>query len=193
MKKTPSLFQRAYEGDRRARDELVPGSEWVAAGEGLAHRKLDGTCCLVQDGVFYKRFNAGKGRAAPPDFVPAQPEPDPVTTHWPGWVPVRRGDPGSKYHVQAWDRQGVPLPDGTYELIGPKVQGGAEADVHRGFPTLVAHTDLPVPDAPRDFAGLRDFLEARPGWEGLVWHHPDGRKVKVKLRDFTGLGRGNSA
>ena len=43
MKKIISLFQRNYEGDRLVRDELVPGAEWVAAGEGVATRKWDGT------------------------------------------------------------------------------------------------------------------------------------------------------
>jgi len=42
MKKIPSLFQRNYDGDRQVRNELVPGSEWVANGEGLATRKWDG-------------------------------------------------------------------------------------------------------------------------------------------------------
>ena len=32
MKKIPSLFCRNYDGDRLVRDEIVPGSEWVAAG-----------------------------------------------------------------------------------------------------------------------------------------------------------------
>lgn len=22
------------------------------------------------------------------------------------------------------------------------------------------------------------------GWEGIVWHHPDGRMAKLKARDF---------
>lgn len=36
MKKTIGLFQRNYDGDRLVRDEIVPGAEWVAAGEGVA-------------------------------------------------------------------------------------------------------------------------------------------------------------
>ena len=39
MKKTLSLFQRNYDGDRLVRDELVPGAEWVASGEGVATRR----------------------------------------------------------------------------------------------------------------------------------------------------------
>jgi len=45
--------------------------------------------------------------------------PDPVTGHWPGWVPVRADEPGDRHHLEAF--QGG-LDDGTYELVGPKVQ-----------------------------------------------------------------------
>ena len=45
-------------------------------------------------------------------------------------------------------------------------------------------------DNPRMFAGLRAFL-AGQDTEGLVFHHPDGRMGKIKLRDF-GLKRGGA-
>ena len=44
-----------------------------------------------------------------------------------------------------------------------------------------------VLDAPRDFDGLRIWLHGHP-YEGIVWHHPDGRMVKIKGKDF-GLKR----
>lgn len=47
---------------------------------------------------------------------------------------------------------------------------------------LVPHAD--VFDVPRDFAGLRDWLLAHPQYEGIVRHHPDGRRAKLKHRDF---------
>ena len=72
MKKTLSLFQRNYDGDRLVRDELVPGAEWVAAGEGVATRKHDGTCCMVRDGKLYKRHELKAGKTAPAGFEAAQ-------------------------------------------------------------------------------------------------------------------------
>ena len=36
---------------------------------------------------------------------------------------------------------------------------------------------------PRDFAGLRQYLRLG-AIEGIVWHHPDGRMVKIKAKDF---------
>ncbi|MFF0155255.1 hypothetical protein [Micromonospora sp. NPDC005203] len=28
------------------------------------------------------------------------------------------------------------------------------------------------------------WLPAHPRYEGIVWHHPDGRRAKLKRRDF---------
>ena len=50
--------------------------------------------------------------------------------------------------------------------------------------TLVAHAEAEVFDTPRDFEGLRSWLLAHPTYEGIVWHHPDGRRAKLKHRDF---------
>lgn len=187
MKKIISLFQRNYDGNRLVRDEVVPGAEWVVAGEGVATRKWDGTCCLVEGGRLFKRYDARKGKTPPPDFIPAQPEPDPVTRHWPGWVPVGDG-PSDRWHREAWEAIGGQLLDGTYELIGPQVQGNPDG---QSAHVLVRHGDHQMPNAPRTFEGLRAFLADRH-YEGLVWHHPDGRMVKIKAKDFTGTIRGKS-
>ena len=178
MKKTVSLFQRNYDGDRLVRDEIVPGAEWVAAGEGVATRKFDGTCCLVRDGKLYKRFDAKAGKKPPENFEPAQEAPDANTGHCPGWVPVGDG-PDDARHREAWERprQGN---EGTYELCGPKVQGNPEGfDYH----VLVKHGAEVLNNCPRTFAALREYLTMYD-IEGVVWHHPDGRMVKIKGKDF---------
>jgi hypothetical protein len=52
MKKIPSLFKREYGSKARlVYDEIVPGTEWAHAGEGVATCKIDGTSCLVRDGI----------------------------------------------------------------------------------------------------------------------------------------------
>jgi hypothetical protein len=179
MKKTPSLFMRNYDGDRLVRDEIVPGSEWVVQGEGVATRKWDGTCCMVRDGKLYKRYDAKKGKKPPADFEPAM-DPDPITGHWAGWVPVKADDPGSKWHFAAWEAQKGDLTDGTYELCGPHFQGNPERFT---FDTFVRHGSYVLPNCPRTFEGIKEFL-GRFRQEGIVWHHPDGRMVKIKARDF---------
>ena len=48
---------------------------------------------------------------------------------------------------------------------------------------LIAHGAELLSDAPRTYAELREYL--KPGHiEGIVWHHPDGRMVKIKAKDF---------
>ncbi len=182
MQKIVSLFARNYDGDRLVRDEIVPGAEWVAAGEGVATRKWDGTCCMIQGGKLFKRYDAKAGKVPPADFMAAQ-DPDPKTGHWPGWVPVGDG-PEDAWHREAMGRQGFLAVDGTYELIGSKVQGNPERlEGH----WLIRHGTTGMNDAPRTFNELREYLRDKDV-EGVVWHHPDGRLVKIKLKDF-GLKR----
>jgi hypothetical protein len=175
MRKIVSLFKRDYEGTRLVYDEVVPGAEWVLAGEGVATRKFDGTCCMVQAGKLYKRYDAATGKAPPVGFIPTQ-DPDPATGHWPGWILVGDG-PDDRWHREAFTGT---EPDGTYELCGPKVQGNPEKFERN---VLVPHGKEVLEDAPRSFEALKTYLEAR-NIEGIVWHHPDGRMVKIKRKDF---------
>ena len=176
MKKIISLFQRNYDGDRQVRDEVVQGAEWVLAGEGTATRKWDGTCCMVRDGKLFKRYDAKAGKTPPDGFEAAQ-EPDPVTGHWPGWLPVGDG-PGDRWHREAWEGA-YGLADGTYELCGPKVQGNPERQPAH---VLIHHGKHPL-DVGRTFAAIREYLSGGE-IEGIVWLHPDGRMVKIKAKDF---------
>ena len=182
MKKIISLFQRNYDGDRQVRDEVVPGAEWVIAGEGRATRKWDGTCCMVQGGKLFKRYEVKPGKTPPPDFIPAN-DVDENTGKQQGWRPVGDG-PEDVWHREAF--KGTE-PDGTYELVGPKVQGGIEGFVSH---ELVPHGQHEV-CAPRTFAELRAwFMAAGNDIEGVVWWHDDGRMVKIKAKDF-GIARRN--
>ncbi len=176
MKKIISLFQRNYDGDRLVRNEVVPGAEWVIAGEGVATRKFDGTCCMIRGGKLFKRYDAKGGKTPPEGFEAAQ-APDPITGHHPGWLPVGASTE-DRWHAEAMHPA---LADGTYELVGPKAQGNPE-----GFTahTLVKHGESLLPDSPRYFDGLKSYLIAS-SIEGIVWHHPDGRMVKIKRKDFT--------
>lgn len=180
MKKIISLFQRNYDGDRLVRNDVVPGAEWVTNGEGIATRKYDGTCCMVKDGKLFRRYDAKYGKQPPSDFIPAQ-DPDPITGHWPGWVIVCFY-PQDKYHREAFVDG---LKDGTYELVGPKI--GKNDENYEKY-TLIAHADaFKYPECPRDFNAVKEFLKPLD-IEGIVWHHEDGRMVKIKKRDF-GLQR----
>lgn len=85
--------------------------------------------------------------------------------------------------------------DGTYEFLGPKSQGNVE---EIGTHCLWAHGAIKFAydEVPRTFDGLREFFARRAGMgvengemEGIVWHHKDGRMVKIKAKDF-GFKRG---
>lgn len=186
MKKIPTLFERDWNGDRsRVVNQVHRGCEWVLAGEGRATIKIDGTCCLIQDGALWKRRELRAGDKIPDGFVAA--DHDDETDKTVGWVPVRADAPEDRWHREAFDRMIRPE-DGTYELVGPKVQGNPDKHaVHE----LIWHGHITAEDAPRTFDGLRSWLDGLD-IEGLVWHHPDGRMAKIKLRDF-GLRRGKSA
>ena len=152
------------------------------ASRVLATRKIDGTSCLLRAGKLYKRYDAKAGKTPPPGFVPAQEEPDTVTGHWPGWLPVGDGHE-DRWHREALANSGA-LPDGTYELVGPKVQGNAEQLARH---LLVPHGGEVLTDVPRDFAGIRAYL-ADHEIEGIVWWRAptlqDCEKAKIKRKDF---------
>ena len=180
MKKTPTLFKRNPEAMREILSKPNPVCDWVFNGEGVATRKYDGTCCLIDGGNFYKRRELKRGKPVPHNFV--QVDFDAATGKAVGWVPV---DPEAAEDIWYMEAFSGDMPDGTYELLGPKVQGNPE-----GFEshTLLKHSDAEqYPDVDRTFDGLRDFMENKD-IEGLVFHHPDGRMAKIKKRDY-GLRR----
>lgn len=182
MKKIPTYFERDWNGDRsHVLPHVHAGCEWVAAGEGRATIKIDGSCCMLRDGKLYKRRELRQGDVNPVDFESVGF--DEETGKTVGWVPVGDG-PEDKWHREAFARLVHPLEDGTYELVGPKVQGNVE---DRPQHELLWHGHMETEDAPRDFDGLRQWMTGL-NIEGLVWHHPDGRMAKLKLRDF-GLKR----
>lgn len=181
MQKIKSLFQRNYDGDRLVRNELVPGTEWVTNGEGIATRKWDGTCCKIEKGVFYKRYDAKHGKIPPDGFIPAQ-EPDPITGHWPGWLKVSDTAKEDKWFREGFMNTNADLLilEGTFELVGPRINGNKDGF---GQHFLLLHGNDIIDDAPRSFDELKEYFKDKL-IEGIVWHHPDGRMVKIKRKDF---------
>jgi hypothetical protein len=185
MEKMPTLFKR--NDSREITREVNDGCQWIIDGEGLATRKWDGTCCLIKNGDFFKRRSIKKGKKTPNDFIEVEYDKNTGKTF--GWVPVTKED---KWHVEGMsitllNLSQETLDDGTYELIGPKIQGGVEG-TNRHF--LIKHkTDkyaFMIKD--RSFDGIKKFFEGKD-IEGIVFQHEDGRMVKIKKRDY-GMKRG---
>lgn len=177
MKKIPTMFVREMTRPFRVTPVLAEGCEWVAAGEGVATKKWDGTCCMVKDGKLYKRYDGSKSHVLPSDFLPA----DGAESHWHGWRPVADG-PEDKWHNEARNNPMLPaLADGTYELIGPAINKNPERVGRHEFRK---HGDVVYELVERTFDGLKKLFEVSPYIEGIVFHHSDGRMAKIKLRDF---------
>jgi hypothetical protein len=177
VNKIPTLFIR----DMSRQPALVtpewhPDCLWVRDGEGIATRKYDGTSCLVRDNKLYKRRELRPGETAPPDFESLGT--DENTGKTVGWVPVGDG-PEDRWHREAFEEGRNP--DGTYELLGPKIQGNKDQQTQHVLQSHRLAGKYPL--APRDFEGIKAFL-AENVIEGLVWHHDDGRMAKIKRRDF---------
>jgi len=157
MKKIPTIFVRDPKNMRTLLDKPHSDCAWVFNGGGVTTRKYDGTCCKVFNQKLWKRREVKRGRRTPAEFVEEQF--DTNTGKRVGWVPVDCANTEDKYHRDAFEGQ----PNGTYELCGPKIQKN--------------------PDCPRDLEGLKDWLKGKD-IEGIVFHHPDGRKAKIKKQDF---------
>jgi hypothetical protein len=171
VQKIPTLFDR---------DETRPGRPvtpvckaeclWVLAGEGLSTRKLDGMNVKVVGGVLYRRQKPTEGVYDEASYVPAG-----------------RDDPADRWLFEAFD-SAASWEDGIYEALGPRIQGNPEKYERHTLVRVVPFEPwLVLTDVPRDFDGLRVFLVAQD-IEGIVFHHDDGRKAKIKKRDF-GLKR----
>lgn len=180
MQKIPTLFVRDPDDRRHVLPEVTPGCEWVMDGYGVATRKYDGTCVMLDEsGEWWARREVKPDKTPPQNYVPV--ERDEVTGKTVGWEPIGQSS-FAKYHAEAseilhhW-------PHGTHELCGPKVNGNPEGLERH---TLIRHAtaEIVVPRLDiRTYDEIGNFL-ARHEWEGLVYHHPDGPMVKIKARDF---------
>jgi hypothetical protein len=170
MQKIPTMF---------VRDESKKGHpvmlaiktecQWVLDGEGVATAKLDGTNVKIENGQLLKRQKPLNG-----DYDEAC------------YVPCDRANPADKWAFEAFDALAT-KGDGIYELVGPKVQGNPHG--YRGHvlelvvPPGEMVMALELGPADLSFDGLREWLSRSP-FEGIVFHHPDGRMAKIKRRDF---------
>jgi hypothetical protein len=194
MHKIPTIFQRDFAGNHRVFDAPNPSAAWVFGDEGVATRKYDGVACASIRDRFFKRLalkgtidvatGLWQGDPAPEGFISltvGDPDERGVAKHF-GWARV--GDtPEDVWFRAALDYSSAgtgTMADGTYELVGPKVNGNPEGvNGH----LLLRHELAQRLDAPTTFEGLREFF-AEHDVEGIVWHHPDGRMAKIKGRDF---------
>ncbi|MFD3978324.1 hypothetical protein ACFWR6_07025 [Streptomyces griseus] len=162
---------------------VTPGCEWVLHGEGTPTRMWNGICVRLDHRArWWVRRTVRPGGEAPPGFQYA--DTDPVTGVVYGWEPADR----SHWREVLTEALAVSPNNrpGTYELVGPLVKRNpdrfqAPVLFAHGWAPFSARNDLVT--SPRDYTGLGLWLRDRP-YEGIVWHHPDGRMAKLKTADF---------
>jgi len=165
MIKIPTMFVRdESKQGHPVMDQVKPECRWVLDGEGEATRKLDGTNVKIEHGKLYKRQKPKDGVYDMASYVEADQE-----------------NPSDKYLFEGFTTL---RPDGIYEAIGPKIQGNPEKfEKHTLVRVVPFDKWLFLPDVPRTFVGLREYL-LHEDMEGIVFHHSDGRMAKIKKRDF---------
>ena len=189
MKKIPTVLVRDPNDRAHILEEITPGCEWVFAGEGLATRKFDGTCVMRDaGGKWWARREVKPGRDAPAGFVAVVF--DEVTGKTQGWEPIEQSPFHRQWedatHVVEVGRALFGWKSGTYELVGPKINGNPDRfDRH----DLIEHAQAPImfgyhPTTPAQAISVMRDVIAWLRWEGIVWHHPDGRMAKLKVRDI---------
>lgn len=176
MKKIPTAFVRDP-NTKLITPEFTPGCHTFVKW-GTPTVKIDGTSCMFRGGVLYRRHTLKKGKTAPENFEEAQGEPDPITGQWPGWIPVGTGTE-DQWHREALLTIHCPI-NGTYELIGPKIQGNSyDMTEHR----LVLHGNQWLFGHPETFDEICKYLEDCI-IEGIVWWYKNEPVCKVKRTDF---------
>lgn len=186
MNKIPSVFLRNPENMHELTREPHPDALWVIAGEGVPTRKYDGTCVMLdEEGKWWARREVKPGKEAPPNWIPV--EKDDFTGKVMGWEPMEQSGFREFHRWAIIDREFTP---GTYELCAPKIGRNPE---RLSVPTLFKHSAADtiniLTPPPYDYEALKSFVmyvHEWMGWEGIVWHHPDGRMAKLKGRDFIG-------
>ena len=206
MKKIPTLFERVYENHKIV--DILPnvtkGMEWVLKGEGVATLKIDGSCCAIINGEFYKRYDAKNGKPIPNGAIKCQEEADPITGHLPCWVKVDENKPEDKWFMEAYknaiDGEKIEttnsgfasgkisehrefvypkMQDGTYEAIGVHFQGNP---YNLRSDTIVKHGTITI-NVKRTFDGIKKYLSDHY-IEGIVFWLDGEPRCKIKRSDF---------
>jgi hypothetical protein len=183
VKKIPTAFLRDENDRRFVTDDPNPACDWVFAGEGVPTRKYDGTCVMFDGFEWWARREVKPGKTPPDGWVLA--DHDETTGKSMGWEPVVQSA-FAKFHAEALESKIAPeiWVSGTYELVGPKVNGNPEDQPGH---VLVSHDRAEaLKNVPVDYDNLVVTMAdlRHQGIEGIVWHHPDGRMAKLKVRDF---------
>lgn len=188
MKKIPTLFKREFEGHNIVKvfpDLSDESLIWVLNGEGTATVKIDGSCCAIINGEFYKRYDAKNGKPIPDGAIKCQENADPITGHLPCWVKVAFDNPADKWFANAYINTPFDMVYprtiryATYEAIGKHFNGNP---YNLDYDILERHGERII-EVERTFEGIKKYLEDNY-IEGIVFWKDGEPKCKIKRSDF---------
>lgn len=184
MKKIPTVFVREFKDHHVCNilNEFTNEECKDAFLNGIPTIKIDGSCCAIIDGIFYKRYDAKKGKPIPEGAIKCQDEPDPVTGHLPCWIRCDRNNKQDKWFWAAYDNyiaENGKIDDWTYEAIGPHFQGNPY-NLDEDF--LNKHGQS-IFNLKRTFNDVKEWLE-NYHIEGIVFWKDQKPVCKIKRSDF---------
>ena len=197
MKKIPTLFERQYANHEviGITDKLTDESlQIVLDGKTLPTIKYDGSACMISNKKLYKRYDAKKGKKAPEGAIPCQPEPEPITGHWPHWVELKEDNPADKWYLEAFKNSlaliysdaAIIFQEGrehTFEAIGPHFQ---DNPYNLSYDCVIAHGFRSISELQGKqltFGIIKEYLRFN-NIEGIVFWYADKPLCKIKRSDF---------
>lgn len=186
MRKILTIFDRNWKTDRKINTKLIVDFDFENA---IATEKLDGTNIrvTVRNGIVVrseKRRNPSKIQKQKGIVDPWYVDIDEYSSHDKWMVDA----------VKNTDFSSVPDGEWSAEAIGKNIQGNPlnlENNQIFIFSLPSWRDKIQLHDAPHSFLELKDYFNTKKSiigndclMEGIVWHHPNGRMVKIKRKDF---------
>lgn len=194
MKKIKTLLPK----DPNDLGKVIPGEPTVEVTHFAI--KIDGTSCLIKDGIPYcrydvKLFKRKNGQIIKtfteeelneklPEGAMACQEPDMKSGHWPHWIPVLASNAEHKYILEGFENLVLKV-DGTFECIGPKIQGNPHGEekhiwIHHQAKELIFDVENWRENPYETFKNLFEYFK----WEGLVAYNGIDPVAKIRRSDF---------
>jgi hypothetical protein len=154
--------------------------------DGKPYCRYDVKLFRRKHGKIVQTFTVEEVQAKLPEGAIACQEPDMKSGHYPHWIPVIEGNPDQKYIWEGFSSLVNPV-DGTYECIGPKLQGnphGEESHLwihHQAKELIFQLKDEDLKETP--YETFKTLFETFP-WEGLVAYNGLDPVAKIRRSDF---------
>lgn len=191
MEKIPTIFDRDWDKRGKHGSNPVinkPLIDLAILSDCVATEKLDGTNIrlTIRCGKVVrieKRKNPTKEQKK-----------EGIKDPW--YIDVNNGDPSDQYIIDAvHGRRYKKIPDGEWsaEALGDKIQGNPLKLTKRTVCIFSCDEAPKFPDVPHTYDELKTWLPCQTSRfntmtevciEGIVWHYPDGKKYKIKVKDF---------